>query len=229
MCGRFVQIDQNIERMKSLLNPLWSLDTYPPHPKGLENYNVTPGSTVVVATKPNANLELSQMKWGLIPSWAKEKRKLIFNARSETIAERPTFKEMAPNRAIIAVEGFYEWKKSTQTDGKQAKQPYFFHRSDGDTMLLAGLYERQVNHDTGEITDDFVILTMGANSFMKPYHDRMPVIIEPDQVEDWLSNAPISSHIKSLTLNPASSIRCYPVSDQVNRVANNHRLLMQPI
>ena len=229
MCGRFVQIDQNIERMKSLLNSTWSLDSYPPHPRVVGNYNVPPGETVMVAARPDSNLELFQMTWGLIPEWNRDNHKLIFNARSETITERPTFRTIASNRAIIPVEGFYEWARSIQSTGKPVKRPFFFRRADGETMLLAGLYKHQINRDTGEITDSFVILTMGANSFMQSYHDRMPIIVEPDQVEGWLSTAPIASQIRYLTDESTNRIHCYPVSNEVNFITNNSPLLMQPV
>lgn len=185
MCGRFVQLNSTIMRTQAVLNFITNIDTYHPQARSLESFNVAPSKQVVAIYLEESAPILGEMAWGYKPSWAKSAQQALINARAETVLEKPTFKPIVGNRAIIPVEGFYEWKQIS--NGTRTKHPYFFERSDSQVMLLAALYSKTVDTSTGEISRNFLILTQAANQMMNHYHDRMPVILEPNQTQHWLT------------------------------------------
>jgi putative SOS response-associated peptidase YedK len=150
------------------------------------------------------------LKWGLIPSWAKDASvgaKLI-NARSETVTEKPSFREaFKKRRCIIPADGFYKWQR---TSGK--KQPYFFHMRDDHPFGFAGLWDRWKSQD-GEIIETCIILTTEANKVLSPVHDRMPVILHPEDYELWLDE---DVRLELLRPFDVSEMDGYPVSTLVN-------------
>ncbi|MEO5656011.1 MAG: SOS response-associated peptidase [Nitrosospira sp.] len=130
----------------------------------------------------------SMMRWGLIPYWAKDTKKLsvMNNARAETIAEKPTFREFfRQRRCLIPASGFYEWK----TKGKR-KQPYFISSRDGRPFSFAGIWSTWKAANTGESIDSCTIITTECNALMQPIHDRMPVILSPEDWAAWLDPEP---------------------------------------
>jgi putative SOS response-associated peptidase YedK len=152
---------------------------------------------------------------GLVPSWAKDVSigaKLI-NARSETVTEKPSFREaFKKRRCIIPADGFYEWQR---TGGK--KQPFFFQMQDEHPFGFAGLWEKWKAID-GQVLETCTILTTEANEVLKPVHDRMPLILHPDDYELWLD-----ADLRKLDLAkellrpfPASEMIAYPVSPSIN-------------
>jgi putative SOS response-associated peptidase YedK len=156
------------------------------------------------------------MRWGLIPAWAKDAASSykMINARSETAAARPAFREaMRRRRCLIPADGFYEWKRA----GKE-KLPYCFTLAGDAVFAFAGLWERWKN-PLGEMVESCAILTTTANEIMRDVHDRMPVILAPDAYNRWLD--PSFTRVEELQplLQPyAGSMRRYRVSQRVNQV-----------
>ena len=127
---------------------------------------------------------LSPMKWGLVPSWAKDPSigSQMINARSETVATKPSFRHAIKyNRCIVPVSGFFDWKHEGKT-----KTPYYFRMKNSRPLGLAGIWEEWKAPD-GSILDTFSILTTTANKLVSTVHERMPVILAPDEYERWLN------------------------------------------
>jgi putative SOS response-associated peptidase YedK len=148
-------------------------------------YNIAPSHSIPVVrlTSEGKEREPSLLRWGLIPSWAKDVSfgfKTI-NARSETIADKPAFRSaFRRQRCLIPADGFYEWKKA----GKN-KQPYVIRPADGHALAYAGLWERW--HSTeGEVLESTTIITTPANEVLRPLHERMPTILPREHYTLWL-------------------------------------------
>lgn len=218
MCGRFVQDinpAQYIEHYE-----LASAPDLPPR------FNIAPGQKVaVVRQDASGAIGLSQLRWGLIPSWAKDINigyKMI-NARSETAHEKPSFRQpLKSRRCIVPANGFYEWQKVVKE-----KVPHYILRSDKGIMSLAGLWDQWVSPD-GELIESFTILTTGANDLLKPIHGRMPVILKERDYPVWLSNDRIVSSEMFRTL-PSESLEEYVVSKDVNSPGNDRRENTMPV
>ena len=207
MCGRIVLTTSQLNNLNRFLAQ-WGTTQHDDVPR----YNVPPTTDIwVVRRSPEANnRELLQMRWGLIPSWTKDPKKspLNNNARAETVAEKPSFRSAYKSRrCIIPVTGFYEWK----TEGKH-KQPYYFHRPDGQDLAFAGLWESWNN------IESCTIITCDANVVMAPVHHRMPVILGDNDHSEWLD--PAATDVSGLmTPCPADEVTCYPVGP-FNNVRN---------
>ena len=214
MCGRY-----RLARKKEILAETFDagadIDWSP-------RYNVAPGQSVAIV-RQNATLpvrSLSQVRWGLIPFWAKEANvgyKMI-NARAETIAEKPAFREaLKSRRCLIPADGFYEWAKTSR-----AKAPYCFMISDDSVFAFAGIWDRWKNSEK-ELVETCSIITTSANALLFGIHDRMPVILERENYDVWLD--PGFSRTEQLVdlLKPyrADLMRRYRVSPRVNSVQND--------
>jgi putative SOS response-associated peptidase YedK len=206
MCGRYVvkHPTRFMAKMHRIATPLFEA-----------RYNVAPSQLVPVVKAADAGPELATMRWGLIPSWAKDAKigyKLI-NARSETVASKPSFRSaFKRRRCLIPADGFFEWKKlDTKT-----KQPHFIHLKDDQPFAFAGLWEIWHNPEDGEEVQSCTIITTEANEMMKPLHDRMPVILAPSAYDRWLAE-PDTELLKPYT---ASEMIAYPVSTYVNTPKN---------
>jgi putative SOS response-associated peptidase YedK len=214
MCGRFVR-KATLEEIAEAFD----LDV-----SGLDfeltpSYNVAPGQAVAAAVFDNGR-KLKMFKWGLVPFWAKDEKigyKMI-NARAETVAAKPGFKQaFAKRRCIVVADGFYEWQHA----GK-AKVPHFVHFKNERPMGFAGLYERWKSPD-GKALDTCAIITTSANALMRPIHDRMPVIIGRKDYGAWLDpDAKDSQQLLEL-LQPfdPDKMVSYPVSQLVNLPKND--------
>ena len=149
------------------------------------SYNIAPRQSVAVVLDKGKRMLLS-MQWGLIPHWAKEEKianKLI-NARAESIAEKPSFRDsFRRRRCLIVADGFYEWR----TEGG-AKKPFFIGMKDGKPFGMAGLYDYWVTPE-GETISTCTIITIRANELLRPIHERMPVIIAEVDYDLWLNPA----------------------------------------
>lgn len=182
-------------------------------------YNIAPGQDVPVIIKKSPN-RLVLMRWGLIPHWAKDEKigyKMI-NARAETLTEKPSYRGLLKSkRCIVPASGFYEWKETKEKGGKQ---PYFIHQKDGDYLPFAGLYDIWKNPE-GEEVYSFTIITTQPTAFMRPIHDRMPVILEPEAEKQWLDPEIQDSQKLLPILHPYdfAPMELYPVSKAVNRAA----------
>lgn len=215
MCGRY-----RLSRRKQLVEEHFgsvseAVDWEP-------RYNVAPTQSVPVirqnATKPVR--ELSLMRWGLVPSWAKDPSVAasVINARSETARTKPAFSEaLRCRRCLIPADGFYEWKRS----GK-SKQPYCFEVSEGKLFALAGFWDNW-RDPAGAWLTSCSILTTTPNAVTCTVHDRMPVILDTGSYDLWLD--PKMRNVDGICelLKPYDphQMRAYPVGHRINNVAND--------
>jgi putative SOS response-associated peptidase YedK len=182
MCGRFTQRHTWQQIHEHLSGFLKALEADGEAPQVVPRYNVSPGQMVLAirGTEPSRPM---QLKWGLIPSWAKDPKIAfsLLNARSETVAEKPAFRSAYKSRrCLIPADGYYEWLR----EGKQ-KLPYLYEFNGGEIFTLAGLWERWNDVET------CTLLTTEANSLAAEVHDRMPVIVHPEDCQAWLAGEQI--------------------------------------
>ena len=223
MCGRY-----RLSRRKQLVEEYF--DTPSDDMEWTPRYNIAPTQPVpVIRQNPKEpRRELSLMRWGLIPSWAKDSSIAgqMINARSETAATKPAFRDPLTNRrCLVPADGFYEWKRS----GK-ARQPYCFEVNDGELFAFAGLWDRWKDPG-GQWVKSCSILTTTPNAVTSPVHDRMPVILDRADYDLWLDPGMTNAGAVSDMLKPydARIMRCYPVSSRVNHVANDDAECSTPI
>lgn len=168
------------------------------------------------------------MRWGLIPSWARDPAigGRMINARSETAADKPAFRSaLRRRRCLVPADGFYEW----QPVGR-VKQPYHIHAAGGGPLAIAGLWERWTAPDGGDI-ETCALLTTAANDAVAALHDRMPVILSPDDFSRWLDPAVTDPAVIADLLRPvaADHLTWHPVSTRVNRVGEDDADLLRPV
>jgi putative SOS response-associated peptidase YedK len=221
MCGRFT-----LQIPPELLAEIFGLAEIPVFQA---RYNIAPSQQVpVIRQTTDSHNSLDFLRWGLIPSWAKDKsigNKMI-NARSETAAEKPAFRHAIKyRRCLIPSSGFYEWEVK---GGK--KVPLYVHLKDRSPMVFAGLWEHWKTAE-GEVIESFAILTTSSNRLIAVLHDRMPVILHPEEYAIWLDrNVTEPEKLKSLYQPyPAELIEMYPVSSLVNSPKNDSEDLIQPV
>ena len=217
MCGRYA-LTSPPEVIAERFNLLWVRDVS-------AHYNITPSQTIPVVRDTEKGRELALLKWGLIPSWAKDAAigaKLI-NARAETLADKPAFRNAFRRRhCLVPADAFYEWKA---VGGR--KQPYAIRMADKKLFGMAGLWEHWVNAD-GEIIETCTIITVDANELVGELHERMPLIIQPGDYGAWLDSAyPKAQDL--LKPFPAKLMSYYPVSMRVNSVRNDDAECMEPV
>jgi putative SOS response-associated peptidase YedK len=215
MCGRFVQV--------SAVNALHPLLTYAVPLELFPNYNLAPTQRAVVIREHADNREGVLMRWGLIPSWAKDKKIAQINARADTVATKPMFRSsFKKRRCIIPADGYFEWK----TVGGQ-KYPYLHRMRDGSPLIFAGLWERWEGED--EPLESFALITTDANATASQVHNRMPVVLRMDSWEPWLDSDTDSSTLTSLLVPMAGDgLEVFPVSVAVNSPKNNRPELIEP-
>jgi len=181
-------------------------------------YNIAPTQTVAAIrarAQDGEGREFVHLKWGLIPSWAKDSSMgaRLINARSETVTEKPSFREaFRRRRAIIPADGIYEWQRAGSS-----KQPYFIRMRDERLFGLAGLWDRWRNEE-GEVIESCSILTTEANEIFSPVHERMPVVLQPESYGEWLDDDErgVEALKELLRPYPSSEMIAYPVSARVN-------------
>jgi putative SOS response-associated peptidase YedK len=217
MCGRF-----SLTVTEAELNERFELTggTAP----YVSRYNCAPTQMLAVVTNENPH-QLNYLKWGLIPSWAKEisiGNKMI-NAKAETILQRPSFKiPFMRRRCLVPSDGFYEWK----SDGD--KIPYRIFLKNQRLFSFAGLWDRW--HDSnGKFIDSFTIITTSANEFMKPIHERMPVILHPKDEKTWLENKDTGMLSSLLTPYDSDAMEAYAVSTLINSPRNDNPQVIEKI
>jgi putative SOS response-associated peptidase YedK len=185
-------------------------------------YNIAPTQPVLVIRQhpKEPRRDPSLVRWGLIPSWAKDASgsAAMINARSESAATKPAFRDaLKSRRCLIPADGFYEWMRAEKT-----KQPYCFEVNDGELFAFAGLWERWKD-TSGQWIKSWSILTTTPNGVTAQVHDRMPAILHPDNYDLWLDPGFNDVTAVSEMLKPydARVMRSYPVSTTINHVANN--------
>jgi putative SOS response-associated peptidase YedK len=216
MCGRFAQ-QTDIQKLARLFKAVLKLESLEPR------YNIAPTAVAAVIriAHPQAGRTLEALRWGLIPSWAKDPAigNRLANARAETVAEKPSFRSaFRKQRCLVPVNGFYEWKQDTKP-----KQPFYFSLKDSQPFALAALWEYwEPKEAKGENVQTFTLITTSSNEVLQPIHDRMPVILDEKDYEAWLN--PAQQDVEKLKgyLKPFASeeMQSWKVSTRVNHVGN---------
>jgi putative SOS response-associated peptidase YedK len=217
MCGRFVAASppDQIARYFDAEAPEAALEP---------SYNVAPTNDVYAVLEDGSTRRVEALHWGLVPRWAKDLSigNRMINARAETLAEKSAYKgAFQKRRCIIPADGFYEWRAKA---GQKKKQPYFIHRSDGEPLALAGLWEiwKNPNSSEDEEVHSCTIITGEPNEKVREIHDRMPVILPPKAWDRWLDPQEQDLAVlgRLLVPAPASLLDLHPVSTEVNNVRN---------
>ena len=185
------------------------------------SYNVCPTDPVPVIIPDFDKRKLVLMRWGLVPSWwskpLKELRLATFNARAETVAQKPFFKEaFKRSRCLIPASGYYEWHYSNPDDKKEKPQPYYFTRRDGLLMTFAGLYETWHDKAEGKNIQSCAMVITEPNKLVAEVHDRMPVVPERDQFDTWMRTYDVREAAAMLRPVAEDVLMMRPVSKRIN-------------
>ena len=185
-------------------------------------YNVAPSQAVLVARESlHAKAELAPMRWGLVPSWAKDAKRASINARSETVATNGMFRAaFKKRRCLIPVSGFYEWQV---VEGTARKQPWYFHPASDPLFAFGGLWEQW--GDGADRVETVAIVTTAANEFVQPVHDRMPLIVPREHHALWMFGAPDEA-AKLMVPALGTSMAAHRVSERVNKPIVNDATLI---
>lgn len=219
MCGRFT-LFLDAETLQEVFGVSEIPADYTPR------YNIAPSQPVGVITNLHPQ-RMEWMRWGLIPSWAKDPAigERMINARAETLTEKPSFRTaFARRRCIIPATGFYEWKSVGEG---QKRIPYFIGLREHAPFAFAGLWEVWLN-EKGEEVHSCAIITCPANALVAELHDRMPVILDLQTIPNWLHETS-AARLKTLLVPfEADRMVAYPVSRQVNSPAVDSPELILP-
>jgi putative SOS response-associated peptidase YedK len=208
MCGRFALRTP----IKSIAKE-FGIEEMPPIEA---RYNIAPTQVILSVLQIKDERRMKHLKWGLVPSWTKDASMgaRLINARRETVAEKPAFREaFQKRRCLIPADGFYEWQRL----GSGRKQPFFFSMRDERPFGFAGLWERWQGED-GVVIESCTILTTAANEMLRPVHDRMPVILHHTDYDLWLDEDVRKRDLRKELLQPypASEMTSHPVSTSIN-------------
>lgn len=227
MCGRFglFHVREDLHAAYMIANP---------PPVIMPRYNIAPTQPVlaVIRATNRTDRELTGFQWGLIPPWAKDPAigSKMTNARSETITEKPSFKNaFKRRRCLIPASGFYEWVST----GTGPKQPVWIARPDGGLITFGGLWEIWHGPDGGEL-QTCTIVTTSANETLKPYHHRMPVVLQPDMFDAWLGDGQESREDQDRAASlmqpaPEEALTVRPVGRAVNDIRNDSPELLDEV
>ena len=221
MCGRYT-ITISADRAREDLGIIQMPEDYQPR------WNVAPTQPVAVVTNP-VERAAEWMRWGLIPFWAKDPAigNNLINARSETVSEKPAFKQaFLKRRCLILADGFYEWKKGAGPGGRS--QPYYFRRKDEKAFAFAGLWEFWRSPEGNEVRS-CTIITCAANELVKSVHERMPVMLSGESLWAWLAGGSPQETQSLLKPYPAEQMAAYPVSGSVNKPGLDAPNLIVPL
>ena len=220
MCGRFTQQLSwaEIHRLADLIG----------QPRNLApRFNIAPTTPIEVVRAGEAGNELIPMRWGLVPSWWKKSLSELlstFNARAETITEKPMFRAaFKARRCIIPASGFYEW-----TGRAGAKTPHYFSSPSGEPLALAGLWERWRDPESDASFDSATIIVGAASKWMSRFHDRMPMILEWSSAREWMRGANPAALLRPA---PENALQEWVVSTRVNKsgFGDEDQTLIDPV
>lgn len=224
MCGRFF-LSGEPDKFRSFYG-------YAERPNFPPRYNVAPTQPVAVVIVEGGERHFRLMRWGFWPGWLKDPRDfpLVFNARSETIAEKASFKgALRHRRCVFLADGFYEWRRDGE-GSRATRTPFAIRRADGEPLALAGLWETWASPDGSEV-DTAAIITTSANGTLAAVHERMPVILSPDALTPWLDAlaATPAEALKLCRPCPDVWLRLDPVGPRVNDARNDDADLIEPV
>jgi putative SOS response-associated peptidase YedK len=225
MCGRFVGRFDTSDLITEMLavEPDLQVTVGEDAPARTANFNTAPTQGCLVFTAEAGSVTARTAQWGLVPTWAKDSSGAarMINARSETITEKPSFRNLVSrHRAIVPMTGFYEWDRSDP----KVKRPFFVPRADGRTMWTAGLWTHSPALD-GRVS--FCIITRDSRADLSAIHDRSPVQLTIDDALSWLCDE--SPPLGLLALPDPPALGPYEVSRRVNSVRNNSADLLEPV
>lgn len=228
MCGRFVLIQFETFGLRfkvtmrgSEVTHIDIQSTFPDLNVARPRYNIAPTQPVLTILDHGRGREVEIMRWGFIPSWAREDKlpRNTFNARDDRLLESGMWRgSLRHKRCIIPADGYYEWKKT----GDRSSIPHFIHPADGQTWAMAGIYYVW-NSPDGSSIPSCAVITTDANESLSAIHDRMPAILTGDEFDAWLDPTVDDREALVSLLRPASPEKTdhYPVSKLVNNVAND--------
>jgi len=222
MCGRFILID--VTGLGLRFRVQVTGDT-PPVPR----FNITPTQPIWTITNENGTRRAEQMRWGLMPPWAKAANQIrsSFNARDDKVATSGLWKRpLARTRCLIPADGFYEW-----TGPRNARKPQLIRLIGGGLLGFAGLFDTWQNKETGETVRSCAIITTDPNALMEPIHDRMPVILNGEAESLWLDPATEDPDRLGALLQPypAEEMEAYPVSTAINSSREDSPEMIEPV
>ena len=207
MCGRYV-ITKPVSKTLDLVKTNIKVED-------TDNFNAHPSQKLPVIKSYTNGKALENLEWGLIPSWAKDKKdfKPLINARVETLVEKISFKKLIQtSRCLVVADGYYEWKRV-----EKEKVPYFFQRKDNDLMFFAGIFQ----------DNKFCIITREASNEIKEIHSREPLIINKSQINNYLNIK--KNGMEILNAIKAPKIKFHEITKDVNNPINNDPSLINPI
>ena len=213
MCGRYTLAKGKVETELRDVRIEW---------RGPPRYNVAPSQRAPVIRLEQGLPVVRELRWGLVPAWAKDPKVgySLVNARSETVAEKPSFRSaFKKRRCLVPADGFYEWQQL----GK-LKQPWRFVRPDHEPFLFAGLWEswRDPADPSAAPLESFTIITTEPNAVAAPVHDRMPVILDGEAIRKWLAEDTSTETLVSLLRPcPDADLTRYPVAALVGSPKND--------
>jgi putative SOS response-associated peptidase YedK len=223
MCGRF-SLTSPKQALRDLF-PLFDL----PNPGAPPRYNVAPTQAVLAVRLPaeTGKGEAVALRWGLVPHWADDPAigNRMINARSETVAEKPVFRDaFRRRRCLVLADGFFEWEKVGRL-----RQPHYFRLWDAAPFAFAGLWEHWERD--GRVIESCSVLTTEANQLVRPFHERMPVILAPADFARWLDpNDRGGEEVRALLRPfPAEAMTTFPVSPRVNAPKHDDAACVLPL
>lgn len=221
MCGRFSLTVRGRVRVAEVEEQVVEIDL------PVARYNVAPGQSAAVVRRGWAGLEGTFLRWGLIPSWARDP-KIAFqctNARAETVATRPAFRNaFRQRRCAVPIDGFFEWERSGSRP-----LPWRFVRPDRSVFLLAGLWESWKPSSDEADVETFTLITTGANADMAPIHHRMPVLLDPSALRIWMDPGSNPASLEAVMQpSPAGTLVRHRVSTLVNTARNEGPACIEP-
>ena len=220
MCGRYTLTQP--KKIKSRFETSSDIENFD------KSYNIAPSQYLPTITKNSPN-QITMMKWGFVPHWGKDKNFNLINIRSDTVEEKPYFKNiLTKNRCLVPSDGFFEWKK-VKLEGKEEKIPYFIHLKGKKLFSFAGIYSSVKDAEGKEILT-YAILTTKPNSLVKKIHNRMPVILKEESEQKWLDKKKEAKKLYELLKPyPSKDMESYKISKKVNNPVNDDPSIINPL
>lgn len=225
MCGRYTNqyAWRQLHELYSLSDQSFPTSNFEPR------YNIAPTQTAPVVRLKDGKREVAFLRWGLVPSWSRDDKggTRMINAKAETVANKPAYRSaFLRRRCLVVADGFYEWAKVTPKE----KQPYFITTKDHAAFAFAGLWEWWKPRDGSAIVETYTIITTEPNALCAPLHDRMPVMLGPEDWALWLGDGGEATPArleKLLRPFPAEKMECWTVGKAVGNVKNEGPKLVE--